>query len=150
MSGLIRLPGILACLSLAVLTQVAQAKEMVSVARPTINMRSGAGPKQAVRWALSKGYPLEVTRRQGNWLKVRDFENDVGWVYRPSVNKTPHVIVKAGVANVRSVPSTRGRIVGKADYGEVMKSVEQRSQWVKVQRKSGVKGWISRSLLWGW
>ncbi|MCM2341359.1 SH3 domain-containing protein [Rhodoferax sp.] len=127
-----------------------QAREMVSVARPEVNMRTGAGTRHATLWELTQGYPLEVTGRSGNWLKVRDFENDAGWVYRPLVNKTPHVIVKSRVANVRSTPGTRGRVLGKADYGEVLHKLEQRNGWVKVQRESGVKGWIARHLLWGW
>lgn len=144
------LPGLVVSLSLLVFAQASQAKDMVSVNRAEANMRSGASSKHSVLWALSKGYPLEVTSRKGNWLKVRDFENDTGWVYRPSVAKKPHVIVKAGVANVRSAPSTSSRILGKAERGEVLRTVEHRSQWVKVQRESGVKGWISRGLVWGW
>jgi len=144
------LPGLVVCLSLLVFAQASQAKDMVSVNRAEANMRSGASNKHSVLWALSKGYPLEVTSRKGNWLKVRDFENDTGWVYRPSVAKKPHVIVKAGVANVRSAPSTSSRILGKAERGEVLRTVEHRNQWVRVQRESGVKGWISRGLVWGW
>lgn len=144
------LPGLVVSLSLLVFVQASQAKDMVSVNRAEANMRSGASNKHSVLWALSKGYPLEVTSRKGNWLKVRDFENDTGWVYRPSVAKKPHVIVKAGVANVRSAPSTSSRILGKAERGEVLRTVEHRNQWVRVQRESGVKGWISRGLVWGW
>jgi SH3-like domain-containing protein len=144
------LPGLVVSLSLLVFAQASQAKDMVSVNRAEANMRSGASNKHSVLWALSKGYPLEVTSRKGNWLKVRDFENDTGWVYRPSVAKKPHVIVKAGVANVRSAPSTSSRILGKAERGEVLRTVEHRNQWVRVQRESGVKGWISRGLVWGW
>jgi SH3-like domain-containing protein len=144
------LPGLVVSLSLLVFAQASQAKDMVSVNRAEANMRSGASSKYSVLWELGKGYPLEVTSRKGNWLKVRDFENDTGWVYRPSVAKKPHVIVKAGVVNVRSAPSTSSRILGKAERGEVLRTVEHRNQWVKVQRESGVKGWISRGLVWGW
>ncbi|MBA3056471.1 MAG: SH3 domain-containing protein [Gammaproteobacteria bacterium] len=127
-----------------------QARDMVSVARPEINMRTGASTRHSVVWALSKGYPLEVIARKGKWLKVRDFEKDSGWVSRPLVNKTPHVIVKSSISNVRSEPSTRGRILGKAPYGEVLRTLEHRDDWVKVQRDGGLKGWISRRLVWGW
>jgi SH3-like domain-containing protein len=113
-------------------------------------MRAGAGTRHATLWELTQGYPLEVTGRSGNWLKVRDFENDAGWVYRPLVNTTPHVIVKSRVANVRSTPGARGRVLGKAHYGEVLRKLDQRNGWIKVQREGGVRGWIANHLLWGW
>ena len=152
MSHLTRLAGWLVSLSLGTLvfTHAAQAREMVSVNRPEIRMRTGAGIGHAARWALNKGYPLEVTGRKGRWLKVRDFENDTGWVYRPLVGKTPHHVVKAPVANIRSAPTTGSRIVGKAERGEVLRTLERRDSWVKVQPESGRKGWVARRLLWGW
>ncbi len=140
----------LLALTLVASAAAVQAREMVSVARAEINMRAGAGTHTDALWTLARGYPLEVTARQGQWLKVRDFENDTGWVYRPLVGKTPHMVVKSRVANVRSAPGTRSRILGKADHGEVLRTLENRNDWVKVQREGGLKGWIARRLLWGW
>lgn len=156
MSRLISFSGLLASLFLAVFAQAAQAapaaqaKEMVSVDRAQLQMRAGAGTKHPVLWSFSKGYPLEVSSRSGNWLKVRDFENDTGWVYRPGVGKKPHVIVKASNVNLRSAPGASGPVVGQVDHGEVLRTLENKSQWVQVQRESGAKGWVARSLVWGW
>lgn len=127
----------------------AQAGEMVSADRREINMRAGPGTGHAVLWALGRGYPLAVTGRRGQWLKVRDFENDTGWVYRPLTGNTPHHVVKARVANIRSAPAAGSRIVGRAERGEVLRTVERRERWVKVQR-GGLRGWVARRLLWGW
>lgn len=140
----------LVALALLASTAVLQAREMVSVARAEITMRAGAGTQTAALWTLTRGYPLEVTGRRGQWLKVRDFEHDSGWVYRPLVGKTPHVVVKSRVANLRSAPGPGSRILGKADHGEVMRTLEHRKDWVRVQRENGRKGWIARQLLWGW
>ena len=142
--------ALLVAAALLVLAQAVPAQDMVSVDRTSVNMRSGASTQHAVLWELAKGYPLEVTSRKGSWLRVRDFENDRGWVYRPMVGNTAHMIVKARIANVRSAPTTRSRILGKAEYGEVLRTMEHRARWVKVQRESGIKGWVSRGLVWGW
>ena len=128
----------------------AQAREMRSVARPSINMRAGPGTRHDALWRLARGYPLEILGRKGGWYKVRDFERDVGWVHRPLLSRTPHHVVKANVANIRSAPGIRARIVGKARYGDVLRTVEKRRQWVKVRNEGGLVGWISRRLLWGW
>ena len=129
---------------------VAQAQSMVSVQGSTLNMREGPGTNTAVLWELKKGYPLAVTRRKGNWLQVRDFEGDTGWVARSLTGRTPHHIVKSKVANIRSGPGTKHRIVGKAEYGELLRTREKRAGWVRVERQEGVGGWIAKQLLWGW
>ncbi|MBE0475383.1 SH3 domain-containing protein, partial [Rhodoferax sp.] len=121
----------LLALTLVASTAALQAREMVSVAKAEINMRAGAGTQHEALWKLTLGYPLEVTGRQGEWLKVRDFENDSGWVYRPLVAKTPHMVVKSRVANVRSAPNTRSRVIGQADHGEVLRTLEHRNDWVR-------------------
>lgn len=123
---------------------------MVSVAKEEVNLRAGAGTQHDALWVLAKGYPLQVTARKGQWLKVRDFENDTGWIFRPLVNQKPHHIVKGAVVNLRSGPSIRSSIVGKATQGEVLRTLERRPQWVKVQQDGGLRGWVASRLLWGW
>jgi uncharacterized protein YgiM (DUF1202 family) len=128
----------------------ARAQTMVSVDRPLINMRDGAGTRHTAIWQLAKGYPLKVVAKRGGWLKVRDFENDTGWVLGRLTGRKPHVVVKVPVANLRSRPSTRTRVAGRVEYGEVLRTLERRSGWVKVRQEGGRTGWIARRLVWGW
>ena len=136
--------------SAALVPATASAAEMASVRSRIINMRSGPDTHYETQWKLPRGFPLKVIERQGDWLKVRDFENDTGWVARHLTGRAPHHTVKARVANVRSGPSTRSRVVGKATYGEVLRTLDKRPSWVRVERENGSAGWVSRSLLWGW
>jgi SH3-like domain-containing protein len=126
------------------------AQEMVSIKGSTVNMRAGPSINSAVLWELDKGYPLQVIKRKGNWLQVRDFENDRGWVARSLTHKVPYYIVKASVANVRRGPGMQHRIVGKAEQVELLRTREKKGNWVRVERNNGPSGWIAKSLLWGW
>ena len=134
---------------LALVTLTAQAQTMVSIQGSTVNMREAPSTRSAVLWELRRGYPLQVTQRKGNWLAVKDFEGDTGWVARSLTGRTPHHVVKSKVANVRSGPGTQHRIVGRAEYGELMRTREKKDGWVRVEREQGVSGWIARRLLWG-
>ncbi|MFU8819425.1 MAG: SH3 domain-containing protein [Desulfurivibrio sp.] len=143
--------GLLVTAALLIGTEAAaQAIEMVSVDRPKINMRSGPGTNHSILWELGRGYPLMVIGRQDKWLRVRDFENDEGWVYQPLVGRKAHLVVKAKIVNIRSGPGTRYRVVGQAKYGVVLRTQERRSGWVKVRHENGLAGWVARDLLWGW
>jgi len=128
---------------------LAQAR-MVSITGKEVNMRSGPGIGYAIRWELSKGYPLLVLETRGGWLKVRDFENDVGWVFRSLTGRKPHLIVKKSRVNIRSGPGSRYKIIGKAEYGVVLQTLAQKQGWAKVIHENGLAGWIKRDLLWGW
>ena len=126
------------------------AREMVSIKGKIVNMRAGPGTHTEILWELDKGYPLQVLKRRGSWLQVRDFENDRGWIAKSLTARTPHHIVKSKIANIRRGPGTRHRIVGKAERYEVLRTREKKSGWVRVERDNGQKGWISSKLLWGW
>lgn len=150
MTGIRRLPAFVLALLMLVPMQAVQAREMVSIARPDVNLRTGPGTRHEVIWILGRGYPLEVLARKGQWLQVRDFESDEGWVHRSLTDRTPHVVLKAKVANIRSAPGTRSRIVGKASYGEVLRTLARRGDWIRIRSESGRVGWVARRLTWGW
>jgi len=128
--------------------------KMGSVTGEKVQLRSGPGTKYAAKWQYGDGYPLKILTQKGKWLKVKDFENDTGWIFKKYITRTPHMIVKVNKGkkrkiNIRSGPGTKYKIVGQAYYGVVFKTVEQKSGWAKVKHESGLTGWIKRSLLWG-
>ena len=126
------------------------AAPMVSVDRPTINLRSAPGTSSAVEWTLARGYPLQVIGQRRGWLHVRDFEDDTGWVLGRLTDRTPHVVVRVPVANLRGAPGTRARVVGRARYGEVLRTLDRRPGWLRVRAEAGRVGWVARRLVWGW
>ncbi|MDH3328961.1 MAG: SH3 domain-containing protein [Desulfobulbaceae bacterium] len=146
--------GVLGVLLLVFCTPAA-AIELVSIDGNDVNMRSGPGTKYKVMWELGNGFPLIVLKRSGQWLRVRDFEGTIGWIHKNVAQRTPHMIVKVHKnskkrINIRSGPGTKYRIVAKAYYGVVFKTLQQKNGWVNIQHEKGVNGWVKRSLLWGW
>ena len=128
--------------------------KMVSVVGDNVNLRSGPGTKYSVKWKYGSGFPLKVLEEKGGWLKVEDFEGDSGWLYEKLTSRNGHMIVKVHKnqnkkVNIRSGPSTKDKIVGKAYYGVVFKTIKQQNGWAHVKHDSGLEGWIKRSLLWG-
>jgi SH3-like domain-containing protein len=128
--------------------------EMLSVNSDSVNLRSGPGTNYDVKWEYGKGFPLQIITKKGDWVEVSDFENDSGWIYKPLLSDKGHMIVKVHKnenkkINIRSGPGTNYKIVGKAYYGVVFETLEQRDGWIKIKHETGLVGWISRSLIWG-
>lgn len=129
--------------------------EMLSIAGDKVNLRSGPGKKYSVKWEYGSGFPVEVIERKNNWVKIRDFEKDTGWVHESLLTNEPHMIVKANKntdkrVNIRNGPGSENKIVGKAHYGVVFKTIEHQEKWIKVRHESGLSGWISSGFLWGY
>lgn len=144
------LAALTATAAIAAAPSLAQAQEFVSIKGSTVNVRAQPNTRGAVQWELANGYPLQVTARQGNWLKVRDYESALGWVHRPLTSQQAHHVVKARTANLRNGPGTNHRVTAKLEQHEIVRTLEKRAGWAKVRRTGGEQGWVARNLLWGW
>lgn len=125
----------------------AAAAEYVSISKDGVNLRSGPDTKYSIIYELPEGYPLKVLSKQGDWLKVSDFENDQGWVYAPLVTNTKYVIVVVENGNVRSGPGINYDKIGTVVKEVVLKHVGSQGDWIKFEHPQ-LTGWIHRKLVW--
>ncbi len=153
--GHLRFKTILPLLILIFVCSTVSYAKMKSINGERVQLRSGPGTKYAAKWEYGNGLPVKILTQKGSWIKVKDFENDTGWVFNKYLNKTPHMVVKVNKGkkkkiNIRSGPGTKYKTIGKAYYGVVFKTLEQKNGWAKVKHESGLIGWVKRSLLWGY
>ena len=134
----------------AMVPAFAASPRMVSAKVDELSLRSGPGTRHDARWTVSKGFPLKVLAQRGQWLQVSDFENDKAWVYRPMTTTTPHHVVKSKSAQLRRSASTKSPVVARLEYGDVLRTLARRGDWVQVRTTSGHTGWVARRLVWGW
>jgi SH3-like domain-containing protein len=125
----------------------AAAADFVSVSKDGVNLRSEPTTAAPVLFQLPDGYPLEVLQRQEEWLNVRDYENDEGWIYAPLTSKTPYVIVKIDKGNIRSGPGTDYDQIGKVVRAVILQKVEEKGDWLKIYHPQ-LTGWIHKNLVW--
>lgn len=122
--------------------------QRVAVSVPKANIRSGPGTQYDILWNCEKYYPLEVLRKNGEWYRFKDFENDEGWVHSSIVDNTRSVITKNKKTNVRSGPGTQFKIVFTVEKGVPFKVIEKKGQWLNIQHADGDQGWIYGPLVW--
>lgn len=126
-----------------------------SVKSDKINLRSGPGENHSIKCVYSKGFPVKILKKRGDWVQVTDFENEIGWVSKQHLSATPHAIVSMNKGsnkriNIRSGPGFNYPVVGQAYYGVVFSITGKNGDWEKVRHtSSGVSGWIQGNLLWG-
>lgn len=138
--------AVLAASSLMTMT-AGLAAEYVSISKDGINLRSGPDTKFASLYELPAGYPLQVMEKKGEWLKVKDYENDQGWVFAQMVSKDQYVIVVVNEGNARSGPGAEFDKVGSVVKEVILKKVTQKGEWIQFEHPQ-LKGWIHKKLIW--
>lgn len=139
-----------AALSSLPASAAARTPDFVSIKGASVKVRAQPSTRSATLWEMGSGYPLQVTQRKGQWLRVKDYESTLGWVFAPLTHPSPHMVVTARTANLRAGPGTQHRSVGQLNQHEVVKTLKKSGSWAQVQREGGQKGWMARNLAWGW
>lgn len=123
--------------------------ERMSVKAGKANIRSGPGTdKFDILWEVERYHPLEVIRKQGQWVYFRDFEGDNGWIHRKLLGTASTVITRNDLVNIRSGPGTQHDIVFKAERGVPFRVLKRQGDWLHIQSTDGDKGWIHKKLVW--
>ena len=124
------------------------AAEYISVKKDGVNIRSGPATNTEILWEVFKDFPLEVLKRKGKWIQIRDFEGDKGWIYNQLISNAKTVIVKVKTANMRVGAGKNYEIMATVKYGVVFKPVDKDGHWIKVSHDDGTNGWMYDTLLW--
>ena len=135
---------------ISVLPTLAHAQEFLSIKGNTVNIRAKPTTQSDIAWELIHGYPVEVMQRDGDWIKVKDFEGPLGWVHKPLTSSDPHFLLKSDNVNLRSGPGTNHSVVTKLKKYDIVETLEKRDDWARVKTADGLEGWMLEKLGWGW
>ena len=111
-------------------------------------MRSGPGTKAKILWQVDEYHPFVIVELKDKWYKVRDFENDTGWIHSSLLKAIQCVITIKNKCNVREKPDINSRIVFTVDRGVPFKQVRKKGNWIEIKHAHGESGWIHKSLVW--
>lgn len=120
-----------------------------SIAKDQVNVRVGPSLNHDVIFMVSIGYPVEIEKQKGQWVMIKDFEGDSGWVSAPLLSDTQTVVVQVKDANVRSSPGLQHVVVTQAHKGEIYRFMERQGDWVKIGYfvEGNEVGWIRQDLV---
>ncbi len=129
--------------------------EMVSIKGEDVNLRNGPGKNYSVEWKYGKGFPVKVVKKQKDWVKITDFEGESGWVFHTLVEKKRNIIINTGKNNnikvaIRATPEVNAPSIAFAFHGVIFTLVQQQGNWLEVQHKTGIKGWVEKKFAWGY
>ena len=125
--------------------------EALCVKDKKANLRSGPGKHNEKLWTVLKYMPFRQVGRDGNWLRVKDLDGDVYWIYRTITTKAYMcAVIKNNKTNLRQGPGTKFPQVewSPIDKYFSMKVLKIKGSWVHVEDSTGDRAWVHRSLVW--
>ena len=123
--------------------------EIKSLKNNKTNVRLGPDISYPIKWEYKKKYlPVQIIDKHYNWRKIKDFENDTGWIHISQLSNKKTVISIEENVLVFSKPTIFSRPVKKLsqNYSLILKKCS--GNWCKVKNKN-VIGWVQKDKLWG-
>ena len=92
--------------------------------------------------------PIEVLDKSETWIKIRDFENNSGWIHISQVSKKKSAINKKNNSIIYKKPTIFSKPIAKLEIGRLVLIKRCKVEWCKIS-SGGFRGWIYKNALWG-
>ena len=114
-----------------------------------VNLRQGPSKEYPVKIFYKKKYlPVLIQDRSDNFRKIKDHENNTGWIYISQLSKKKAAIVINGEAIMFNNLTIYSKPLVILETGRLCLVKKCKNNWCKV--KTGeYKGWIKKDKLWG-
>ena len=122
----------------------------ISLKSDDVNLRIGSSKKYPILIKyIKKNMPVEVIDEYGFWRKIKDIDENEGWIHKSLLKGDRYGIIindKKSLSNVYSSPN--GKIIGEIGNSNIVKINICREKWCKFNFNE-IDGWISKKNLWG-
>ena len=113
-----------------------------------VNLRQGPSFDHPVKIFYKKKFlPVLIKDRSENFRKVRDHENNTGWIHISQLKKVNSLIPKIDKI-LFSKPTNFSKPLAKIEKGRVLLVQNCIDDWCKV-KTGNFKGWIKIEKSWG-
>lgn len=122
--------------------------EIRSLKNNKVNVRLGPSKTYPVKFVYKKKYlPVLVLDEHYNWRKIKDYENDNGWVHISQLSKLRTTITIKDDAVIFSKPSIYSKPKVKLEIYQTLILNKCNQNWCNV-KNSKTSGWIKKNILW--
>ena len=114
-----------------------------------VNLRQGPSFEYPIKLFYKKKFlPVLVQDSFENFRKIRDHENNTGWVHISQLSKKKAAITIEDDQLVFDRPSIYSTPSAVLKKGKLCRIKKCKDNWCKVQVEN-FKGWVKKDILWG-
>ena len=114
-----------------------------------VNLRQGPSKEYPVKIFYKKKFlPVLVQDQSDNFRKIKDHENNTGWIHISQLSKKKAAIVIEEKSLMFKSPTIYSTPLVMLEKGRLIRIMKCKDIWCKA--KSGkFKGWLKKENLWG-
>ena len=114
-----------------------------------VNLRQGPSFDYPVKIFYKKKFlPVLIQDRSENFRKVRDHENNTGWIHISQLSKKKAAIVIDDKLILFNSPTIYSNPLAILKKGRLVKIKKCKNDWCKVMT-GDFSGWVKKESLWG-
>jgi SH3-like domain-containing protein len=140
------------CLSIKFCISSVQANEKLkffSLKNSEVNLRIGPSFEHPIKLIYKKKYlPVIVIDKSETWRKIKDFENNSGWVHITQLSKKKTAININNNSILYSKATIYSKPLAKLEMGRLVLVKKCKIDWCKIL-SGNFSGWIKKTYLWG-
>ena len=130
--------------------QILKADEyFLTLRNDKVNLRQGPSFEYPIKLFYKKKFlPVLVQEKFENFRKIKDFENNTGWIHVSQLSKKKAAIVIDDEAYIFSSNTIYSKPLAISKNGKLLLVKKCKKNWCKISSKN-IKGWIKKESLWG-
>ena len=124
-------------------------KNFLTLRNDKVNLRQGPSFQYPVKIFYNKKYlPVIIEDKSENFRKIRDHQNNSGWIHVSQLSKKKSAINKKSNSILYKKPTIYSKPIARLEIGRLVLVNKCKSEWCKIN-SGGFSGWINKNSLWG-
>ena len=126
-----------------------ETKKFLSLKNNEVNLRKGPSKDYPIKLVYNKKFlPVQILDSWDNWKKIRDFEDNSGWIHVSLLSGKKTAINKLKNSIIFTYNTIYSKPLARVDKGRLLFIKKCKLQWCKVS-SGEYTGWIQKKSLWG-
>ena len=121
----------------------------LSLKKSKVYLRVGPSFEHPVKLIYKKKYlPVEILDKSETWRKIKDFENNAGWIHISQLSKKKTAINIKNNSIIHNKSTIYSKPIVRLEIGRLVLIKKCKVKWCKVV-SGDFTGWILKNSLWG-
>ena len=121
----------------------------LSLKNNEVNLRQGPSFEYPIKFTYIKKYlPVEILDKSETWRKIKDLENNSGWIHTSQLSKKKSAINIKNNSLLYKKSTIYSKPIAKLEIGRLVLIKKCKKKWCKIT-SGDYEGWIFKNTLWG-